>query len=146
MTATSPDSPTWSTGSSLPPKPWTRASRIPRNVTAWPSSPGSRVAAEMDARLALRTSRNGHGPSLVEPTRCGGRPKASASRGSARSRAANAWLREARTAAAVHAGATFLAQYLERSSPGRHASAPRPMPRGRGRGRAQCALGHPYAP
>ena len=55
MTATSPDSPTWSTGWNLPPKRSTRPSRIPQNVTAWLSSPGSRVAAEMDARLAMRT-------------------------------------------------------------------------------------------
>ena len=71
-------------------------------------------SAEMDARLALRTLRSGHVRWLVEPMRCAGRLKANGKRASARSLAASDWC-EARTAAAVHAGATFLADLLERS-------------------------------
>ncbi len=84
MTAMSPDSPTWSTGWNLPPKRSTRPSRTPQNVTGWPSSPGSRVPRRWMRGWRCALSRNGLGPWLVEPTRCGERPRVNVSHGFAR--------------------------------------------------------------
>ena len=59
--------------------------------------------AEMDARPRCGPSRNGHAPSLVEPMRYGGRRRRT-SGAPPRDRRRERLVREARTAAAVHAG------------------------------------------
>ena len=89
-TATSPGSSTSSTASSLRPKPSTRGNRIRRNVTGWRKRPGSPARRWMPASRC-GPSRNGHAPSLVEPMRCGGPPKANVRRASARSPVASDW-------------------------------------------------------
>ena len=115
VTATSPGSRTLSTGSSSQPKRWTRWSRTMPSVTGWLIRPGSLAVRRWMLGSRCGPWRSGHVRWLVEQMRCAGRLKANARRAYVRSLVASAWCREARTAAAVQAGGTFLADLLERS-------------------------------